>query len=151
MALMLAMPLGWGALAPLAEASHICDPDPIGRCGAYQRESVVFCYLKVGNLYLSPTDTHVVAIGGTPPDVVSVDSGNPGLLYARLSPAEAFAGDPYDAPIPFNTLFREKNTFHGLQPKAYKCANFVWFAECEPAQWMGPFNVVDKAPDEVVL
>lgn len=144
------------AIPAASEPDENCDPYPVGRCGAFQREATVYCYLPVpgGNenrVWPSPTDTHVVAVGGNPPNVVSVESGNAGQFYVRLKPTETLVADPFEAPFPYGTVWKERNLFSGLQPAAYECANFVWFAECEPPQWMGPFNAVRKLADEKVF
>ena len=128
-------------LASLAEASHICDPYPIGRCGAYQRESVIHCYEAphAAGVFTAATDPHVVGVGG--PDVVSIDTGGRALYYVRLTPAERFVADPMGASLPTKSVWEERNEKPGLQMKTFKCATFTWFAECEPAQWMGPYGI----------
>lgn len=163
--LFLAMSWGWAGVVPVAEASHVCDPSPIGRCGAYHREAVVFCYAaeKPKGVYESPTDPHVVTLGpGNPlhgmgipapggplPNVASQDSAAMGLLYLRKTPTDDLVADPWNAPFPFDSVHLEDNAVAGLQLEPFFCANFLWFDECEPAQWMN-FNPVGKDPDEVL-
>lgn len=148
------VPMVLVALAAPAVAPHVCDPYPIGRCGDYQRESVVFCYVLVQGQYVSATETDVIAIGSTPganpPNVVGVGDA-PGLFFVLLTPTMNLAADPWEAPMPFKSLWRERNAVQGLQIVPFQCANFVWFAECEPAAWMGPFNITDRVPDEFML
>lgn len=153
--------LGTFLLSPLGtvDASHVCDPYPIGRCGAYQREVVTFCYLKLAGLYVNVTDPGVVSIGGA--SGIAIATGEDGALYLRQDPVEAFVADPGDAPLPSKfVLYQESNNVGGLQHNArpgwsgipnFKCSNWVWYAECEPAQWMGPVLNVTKAWDDRLL
>lgn len=146
-----ALVLGGLAVLPVpAVADEVpCDPDPIGRCGEHQRESVVFCYVIEDGEYVSATDENVVVLGGE--SMVAEDTDEKGLYYVQKGPAERFLGDVITAPLPGAVLFEEGNNVAGLQPTDFECGTFVWFAECVPQQWMGPYNVIDKPADAQVV
>ncbi len=132
-----------------AEDEVPCDPYPIGRCGDYQRESVIFCYIIEGGEYVSATDEYVYAIGGN--NTVAEDTDEEGLLYVQKGPTETFMDDPMMAPLPGSVLWEESNNVEGLQPDDFQCGTFVWFAECVPQQWMGPYNVNEKSADSQLV
>jgi hypothetical protein len=138
----------------LTVADSECDPYPIGRCGAYQRETVMFCYVIAGGRYVSATDDTAIglvggeALLGQKTGVPQVDDA---LLYVRPRPTETFVNDPWNAPFPFQTAYKESNNVPGLQAKDFWCAQWVWFAECEPQQWIGPTGVIAKRADEKII
>jgi hypothetical protein len=144
---------------PPAVASP-CDPYPIGRCGAFDQESVVFCYAPgPGNTLTtnSPTDFNAIELGtdgvniaGEGVDVGGVVPGAKDVAYLRLTPTESFATSPQTAPLPTKSTWQESNSVPGLQVAAFACANFIWFEVCDPPQWMGPYNIVVKARDTMV-
>lgn len=139
------------AAVPLAAADE-CDPYPIGRCGAYDRETAIFCYrsnMPLG-VYVSATETNVITVEAPrPPDGVPL----PGpfgrdAAHVLKTPADRFLDEPGPQAVPFGTLWRETNAVNGLQVVRFKCGSFIWFEYSE--QWMGPFSVVNKLPDDDV-
>lgn len=130
------------ALPPPAVGEAECNPEPVGRCGNYDRETVILCYIKQGSRYLSPTD---------PTGAPMVIEGEDALLYYRAAPADGFLADPWEAPLPRSTLFVESNHVPGLQRSKFFCGQFVWYPECYPGVWMGPYGAVDKDPDLAVV
>jgi hypothetical protein len=145
--------LGTFLLSPLGtvDASHVCDPYPLGYCGTGYHAHAQFCWVKVNGLYVNATQTTgILSIGGA--SGVAIDTGEDGLFYVRTAPIETFVDDPMEAPLPNrNVLYQEDNNWYGFQPQAFKCSDWVWFPECEPAQWMGPVLNVTKDPDSRLL
>jgi hypothetical protein len=135
-----------------ADEREDCDPYPVGRCGEYHHEVVVFCYIVVAGRYVSATDEHVVAVPdasavlGEPTGVPLLDEPR---VYLRRGPVEAFLDDPFYAPIPFDSVYKETNNVPGLQPRDFKCGGWLWFADYEA--WFGPFGVVSRMRDEQVF
>lgn len=127
----------WTA-APVASAEN-CAPYPIGRCGAYDRERVIFCYH-------GPPENMVDA--SSPAITVGRDGTND-VLHIRTAPTEGFAGDVMNAPLPFESVYRDTNFVKGLQVKESTCGMFEWWAECD--SWMGPYNIFTAAADEQVV
>lgn len=136
------------------ESEVPCDPYPIGRCGEYQRESVIFCFVIVDGLYVSATDdeaTGLVDLTGNTGDETGLPPVDDARYYLRTGPAEAFVDDPFNAPLPFGTFYEETNFVEGLQPTDFKCGKWVWFAECVPQQWMGPTGVFSQPADQLYV
>jgi len=137
------------AMLATAEEPAACNPEPIGRCGAYDREAVTFCYLLVAGKMVSATDSDAIILGGAalpqlpvqlPPLVANLN-----FAYVRAAPAVAFASDPWNAELPLKSIWKESNNAPGLQTKASTCATFLWFAECN--SWMGPYAPRSTAAD----
>lgn len=137
-------------LMPTTVHADECNPYPVGRCGAYDRELVVFCYFIVRGEMVDATDHHVIAVGGSQ-GVVFPDNWAMGDYYVRLAPTESFLDDPYESDLPSRTLIEETNSKVGPQLAPFKCADFIWYAECD--SWMD-FNHQPKtgmfAPDAIV-
>ncbi len=134
------------------EGEPPCEPYPIGRCGDYQRESVIFCYVVENGLYVNATDdeaTGLVDLTGNAEEETGLPPADEASYYVRTAPAEAFVGDPLGAPLPLGTLYEETNFVGGLQPQDFKCGKWVWFAECIPQQWMGPTGVFSQPADQL--
>jgi hypothetical protein len=157
-AVLLALPL----LASVASADA-CDPYPIGRCGAYQREAAVFCWdaatFAKSHTYVSATDADAIAVGTSalpplpaalPPPADAVYANNANLIYLRTAPLQAFLADPANADLPSKSVWKEGNNLPGLQTRDATCGTFVWYEECHPPQWMGPIGLVNHAPDTLV-
>jgi hypothetical protein len=140
------------AAVPVAVEATGCNPYPVGRCGESDRELVTYCYRTVGGLLVDATDRHVVA-AGTSQGAALPDNNAKGVLYVRLTPTETFAADPMESEAPFATVILETNTIRGAQLLPFKCASFVWFAECD--SWMGPYNIQPATgshqPDDIVV
>ena len=121
-----------------------CEPYPIGRCGAYDRERVIFCYEIVRGLMVSTTVEAVTLALDLAP--VREAAGLPALpvedrtevLHVRTAPTEDFVADVMNAPLPFESVYQETNHVAGLQMKRSTCAYFEWWAECD--SWMGPYG-----------
>lgn len=136
---------------PLAAADE-CDPYPIGRCGAYDHESAIFCYRRdmPGGAFVSATETNVLTVEAPrQPDGVPL----PGpfgrdVAHVLKTPADRFLDEPGSQAVPVGTLWRETNSVDGLQVVPFRCGSFIWFADSD--QWMGPFSVVNKLPDDDV-
>jgi ABC-type amino acid transport substrate-binding protein len=153
------------AVASLA-AAEPCNPYPVGRCGAFNRENVIFCFDTAAyardHSYVSATDADAVVIGtaAAPPppmqlptvdgtDLEGVYTGA-NVAYVRLAPAQGFAADPYNADLPTRSVWLEANHVPGLQTRSASCATFQWWAECHA--WMGPLgNVFEVGPDAMVV
>jgi hypothetical protein len=150
--------------APPAQAGLGCNPYPVGRCGAYDREDVVFCWdpqvFARNGTYVTGTDADVVAVGtwGLPPlplplpplagvDVQGALAGA-NVLYVRLAPAQALLAAPLTAPLPLGSAWRETNGVPGLQERALDCGTFTWYAECQA--WMGPYGTL-RVPADAAL
>ena len=147
--------LALGLVAPLMAATvHAdeCNPYPVGRCGEEDRELLVFCYHIVRGEMVDATDHHVVALGGSQ-GVALPENSAMGDAYVRLAPSEGFAADPYESDLPTGTIILESNAVRGVQLVPFKCADFIWYAECD--SWMGPYNIQPtvgmRAPDDVAL
>lgn len=149
------------ALPQPVAARDECNPYPVGRCGATDREIVIFCYVpnRPSGVYADATDRHVLAVAGDdlttprpaslgPEDVIAEDTGANARVYLRLTPAERFADDPYDSDLPFSTVWQESNNAPGLQTARVRCGQFIWFAECD--SWMGPYNIALLNADTLV-
>jgi len=126
-------------------AAEDCDPYPVGRCGAFQREQVGICWLpQTGQQWtdISPTDTNAIVVTDQQvavPGLLDVPLPAPGTpqgVYVRLTPVENFLADPMHAPLPTKSVWRETNNRLGLQPTSFACGVAVWYAECHPPQWM---------------
>lgn len=147
--------VGFATIAGAVEDADVeCDPYPIGRCGAFQRESVIYCY-KSGyplGVYHSATETNAESLTwpGAPTPILTPVTAPKTLAYLYKAPSDAFLADPYESDLPFDSIWQETNAVAGLQIKAFKCGNFQWFEECIPPQWMGPYGVQVKQPDAVV-
>lgn len=138
-------------LMPATVHADECNPYPVGRCGAYDRELVTFCYQTIRGEMVDATDHHVIAVGGSQ-GVALPDNWAMGKYYVRLTPSEGFANDPYGSDLPTNTLIEETNNARGPQLVKFKCADFIWYAECD--SWM-IFNIQPPGtglflPDAVV-
>jgi hypothetical protein len=138
------------ALAQLPAGVHAdgkcLDPQPIGRCGAFDRENVVFCFVLVQGRMVSGTSTDAIALGG--PKLVGSHDNSDGRVFVRLGPSVDLLKDPYNAPLPRGDAFQDSNGVPGLQTQPVTCASFVWYAEC--GTWMGPFDPIQHAADAVV-
>jgi len=161
--LLVAMALVLPTVASVALAEP-CNPAPVGRCGAFQRENVIFCYdtqtYARYHTFVSGTDTNAVIVGTAAlpplpmllPTVGDVDLDakyhDANVLYLRLAPAQAFAADPYNADLPTKSVWQEANSVPGLQLKDVTCATFTWYAECN--SWMGPYQESIVHPDTMV-
>lgn len=138
--------LGFLAPAGIVQADEQCAPYPIGRCGLFDREAVVFCYVVQSGIMRSASDASAIALGSPLPQTGALLKG----FYVRPGPAQAFVADPYNTPLPTKSLYQESNSVGGLQTVAsFRCAQFVWFAECD--SWMGPYGVLNKVSDTLVL
>lgn len=126
----------WAAAPALAEDE--CAPYPIGRCGAYDRERVIFCYRIAQGLMVSDTAPATTVHQNETADV----------LHIRTEPTEAFAADFMNAPLPFQSVYQDTNYVQGLQMRPTTCAMFEWWAECD--SWMGPYNE-DPTPADTQL
>lgn len=149
--LMLAAGLMVAIVPPSVDASQ-CNPYPVGRCGAFDRELVTFCYVTIRGVMFDATDHHVIAIGGSQGVTLPDNSAN-GEVYVRLAPTEGFVDDPYESDLPTRTLIEETNGARGVQLAPFKCADFIWYAECD--SWM-IFNIQPSGsgtyrPDEIVI
>ena len=127
---------------PFAVQAGTCNPYPVGRCGASDREQVTFCYQIVAGRMIDATDHHVLAIG-TSQGAALPDNTAKGVVYVRLAPTETFADDPYESDLPFGTIIVETNTIRGAQLTPFRCGQFIWYAECD--SWMGPYNIQPTA------
>jgi hypothetical protein len=139
-----------------AEETDECIPYPVGFCGQYDRQNVVFCYTMVNGLYVSASDdsavklghpeVRVAGVGGLTADHVQPEKW---VGYLRTAPTEAFANDPWNQPLPRQSVWQETNIAPGLQVKKATCAQFQWWAECD--SWMGPYLPVEVGPDKWVF
>jgi hypothetical protein len=122
---------------PPTSAESQCEPYPVGRCGNFDREDIIFCFKIVGGLYVSgTTEAETLAIGETQ------------IVHVRLAPTGSFVGDIMNAPLPFQSVYRETNAVAGLQMESVTCATFEWWAECD--SWMGPYNEFRAEADEQI-
>lgn len=126
-------------VAVLPADAEGCAPYPVGRCGAYDRESVVFCYLVEEGVMVDASDA-----SATP-----LLEGGVVVAYVRTAPTQAFAADPMTADLPFGSAYQETNGVEGLQRERVTCATFEWWAECD--SWMGPYNEARVEPDALVV
>lgn len=127
------------ALAALPVDAEGCAPYPIGRCGAYDRESVVFCYRIEEGIIVDASDMSATPL---------VEDGLV-VAYVRAAPTEAFAADPMMADLPFESVYQETNAVDGLQRERVTCGTFEWWAECD--SWMGPYNESRVEADALVV
>lgn len=130
----------------LAGSEDACDPYPIGYCGEYQRQTVVFCYYVVDGRYVSATETDVTVLA-LPPTALSFAPQTLGYVWQRA--LDAVVADPAGGPHD-EVLFLEVNGVSGLQVAPFRCAQWTWFAEVESGMWLGPFGSVSRAPDETL-
>lgn len=158
-ALVVAAPALAVGIVPVTTASTDveCDPYPVGRCGAYQREEVIFCF-KVGypwGTWISAAESDVEPITwpGVATPAPTPLTAPKSLAYLYHPPSDAFLADPYESDLPFDSIWQETNAAPGLQVKPFKCGAFQWFAECIPQQWMGPYRVSQNPlpADDVIV
>ncbi|MCA1813925.1 MAG: hypothetical protein LC624_08235 [Halobacteriales archaeon] len=136
LALLLAAPLA------LSAAPADCDPAPLDRCGAFDGETVLFCYNYVAGRLVPATDPHVITLGL---DGASLDGQATGDVYVRRAPLEGFAAQPFDSDLPTHVLWLEGNVAPGLQPIASLCGYVHWSTGC--LCWIGPVLPRAHGPD----